>query len=76
MEMKNILGLSERLIALIEKAQAEANEIVSKAQKRLSSLLQRSGLRLRRSVSGLSVGLGWMSSWWTQKQMPRRKPRR
>ena len=33
MEMKNILSLSERLIALIEKAQAEANEGVSKAQK-------------------------------------------
>lgn len=33
MEMKNILGLSERLIALIEKAQSEANEIVSTAQK-------------------------------------------
>ena len=33
MEMKNILGLSERLLALIEKAEAEAQEIVSKTQK-------------------------------------------
>jgi len=33
MGMKNILSLSERLIALIEKAQSEANEIVSKARR-------------------------------------------
>ncbi len=32
MEMKNILNLNERLIALIDKAEAEAVEIVSKAQ--------------------------------------------
>jgi len=31
--MKNILNLSERLVALIEKAEVEAEEIVSKTQK-------------------------------------------
>lgn len=31
--MENILNLSERLIALIERAEAEAREIVSKAQR-------------------------------------------
>jgi vacuolar-type H+-ATPase subunit H len=40
MEMKKILGLSERLIALIEKAQAEANMIVSKAQKEADESLE------------------------------------
>jgi len=39
MEMKNILGLSERLTALIEKAESEAKEIVSKAQRRSETSL-------------------------------------
>ena len=33
MEMKNILGLGERLKALIEKAESEAEELISQAQK-------------------------------------------
>ena len=34
MEMKNILSLTERLNVLMEKAEAEANEIVSSAQRK------------------------------------------
>jgi vacuolar-type H+-ATPase subunit H len=39
MKMKNILSLSERLVALIEKAEVEAEEIVSKAQKQMEDSL-------------------------------------
>lgn len=39
MEMKNILSLGERLQALIEKAESEAKEIISQAQKKSDETL-------------------------------------
>jgi vacuolar-type H+-ATPase subunit H len=39
MEMKNILGLGERLKALIEKAESEAGELISQAQKKSDETL-------------------------------------
>lgn len=39
MEMKNILGLGERLKVLIEKAESEAKEIISQAQKKSDETL-------------------------------------
>ena len=37
--MENIINLSERLIALIERAEAEARDIVSKAQREADEML-------------------------------------
>lgn len=39
MEMENIINLSERLVALIERAEAEAREIVNKAQRQADEML-------------------------------------